>query len=89
METKSKTETCYKCKRKVYFYLEGIPICAKHIITDYYSKNKGCMEAYLDCLEHSENVGKKEIPFLREVKKKYPYVVNLFPKLFGRKKKAK
>ena len=79
-------EKCSKCNQQGHFYVNGVPLCFKHEITDYYKHNLGCLEAYLDSfverLERFGELDKEEIEFLRVVKEEIPEMVEEFPVLF-------
>jgi len=82
---------CSICGEKGHFYVNGIPLCIKHEITEYYKNHVGCLEAYLDSfidrLQKYGKLDKEEIEFLKILKIEMPEMVNEFPILFDELKK--
>ena len=79
-------EKCSKCNQQGHFYVNGVPLCFKHEITDYYKDNLGCLEAYLDSfvekLEKYGKLDKEEVEFLEALKTEMPETIEEFPVLF-------
>ena len=82
----TKQRKCYKCGNTSYAVVNGKPLCIKHFVEEYYGKNKGCLESYLDSLIDDIDKGRKltedEVKLLKEIKNQLPGIAEEFPRLF-------